>query len=89
MSLDWHGEAELCVKKILLQVPIGFRQSARIRITERAEILAAECGLITVDIDHAVQALAQATPTFQHQSIDIALKELDIETGNLFHQEIE
>lgn len=87
ITLDWHIEAVECIQKILLQVPLGFRQLARSRITERAEMLTAEHELITVDIDHAVRALALATPLFQHRSIEIALKKLNIETGNLFHQE--
>ncbi len=86
-SLDWQQDAEHCVKQMLLQVPIGFRQSARTRITERAEMLIAEHGLISVDIDRAVLALAQVTPTFQHQGIVIALKELGIDPGDLFHPE--
>ena len=87
-SLDWQQDAEDCVKQILLQVPIGFRQAARTRITERAEMLVAEHGLISVDVDRAVLALAQVTPIFQHQGIEIALKERNIDPGDLFKQEI-
>ncbi len=87
-SLDWQQDAEDCVKQILLQVPIGFRQGARTRITERAEMLIAGHGLISVDVDRAVLALAQVTPIFQHQGIEIALKKLGIDPGDLFQQEI-
>ncbi len=88
ISLDWDEDAEDCVQQILLQVPIGFRQSARIRVTECAEMLAAEQGLITVDIDRAVLALSQVTPLFQHQSIEKVLKERGINPSTLFQQEI-
>lgn len=87
-SLDWQQDAEDCIKQMLLQVPVGFRKAARIRITERAEMLIAEQGLITVDIDCAVKALAQVTPIFQHQGLEIALKERGIDPENLFQQEI-
>ncbi len=87
-SLDWQQDAEDCVKQILLQVPIGFRQGARTRITERAEMLVAEYGLISVDVDRAVLALAQVTPIFQHKGIETALKERGIDPGDLFKQEV-
>ncbi|MCK4842046.1 MAG: hypothetical protein KAT04_09195 [Methylococcales bacterium] len=87
-SLDWQQQAEDCIKQMLLQVPIGFRKAARTRVTERAEMLIAEQGLITVDIDSAVKALAQVTPIFQHQGLEIALKERGIDPGDFFQQEI-
>ena len=87
-SLDWQKNAEDCIKQVLPQVPIGFRQAARVRITERAEMLAAEEGLITVNIAQAVKSLAQVTPLFQHQVLEIELKNQGSDPGDLFQQDI-
>ena len=83
-SLDWDEDAEECVKQLLRIVPLSFRESARIRITEKAEMLIAEKGSITVDINCAVQALAEATPHFQHPALEEALHKRGIDSLNCF-----
>lgn len=84
-SLIWDGAAESCVKQMLRWVPIGFRDAARVRATEQAEMLAAGQASIIVALEHAVQALAETTPTFQHPALLSALQELGIDPGQHFH----
>lgn len=83
-SLYWEAEAEECVKQLVRIVPLSFRQNARIKITEKAEMLAASKGSITVTINDAVQALAEATPHFQHRALEEALIERGIDPLNYF-----
>lgn len=83
-SLYWETEAEECVKQLLRIVPLSFRQNARIRITEKAEMVTASKGTITVTINDAVQALAEATPHFQHRALKEALIERGIDPLNYF-----
>ena len=78
-SLDWGADAEECIKQILRVVPLSFRQLARTRITEKAEMLTARKGSISVNIDCAVQALAEATPHFQHPALEAGLLERGID----------
>lgn len=79
ISLDWEDQALDCIQQLLTYVPIDFRQLARTRVTERAEILAAEQGEISVDLNTAVQALAEITPHFQHPTLVAALRERGID----------
>lgn len=72
-SLDWHEDAEIAVQRLLRIVPLGFREQARQRVTEQAEMAAAYNGEVTVDQLTAIRSLAQATPTFQHQALREAL----------------
>lgn len=87
-ELIWDEEADLCTRRMLKLVPITFRQSARIRVTERAEMLAGEVGSVTVSLDTAVRALVQTTPLFQRPSLQDALQEEGIETGNYFEEPV-
>ena len=85
ICLDWENQAVACLQALLKYVPIEFRQLARTRVTERAEVLAAEHGEITVTLEIAVQALAESTPHFQHPTLVAALHERGIATGTHFH----
>lgn len=87
-QLDWDEDADLCVRKMLRQVPVTFRQSARIRVTERAEMLAGEIGSITVTLDSGLRALAQTTPLFQRESLMEALSLEGIDPANYFEDSI-
>ena len=82
--LDWQAAAVSCIQQLLTYIPIAFRQTARSRITERAEVLAAERGEITVDLADAVQALADTTPVFQHPTLIAALRERAINPDPYF-----
>lgn len=84
ISLDWEEQAVNCIQQLLTYVPIDFRQLARTRITERAEVLAAEQGEINVDLNIAVQALAETTPHFQHPTLVAALRERGIDPLHYF-----
>jgi hypothetical protein len=79
IALDWQQQAIDSIQQLLTYVPIDFRDLARSRVTEQAELLAAEQGKITVNLDFALQALAQTTPLFQHPTLVIALRERNID----------
>ena len=87
-TLVWGVDAEECIKQILRVVPLSFRDQARIRITEKAEMLVAGKGSISVNIDCAVQALAEATPHFQHPAIEAGLHERGIDPLGYFVRDI-
>lgn len=84
ISLDWEDQAVDCIQQLLTYVPIDFRQLARTRVTEQAEILAAEQGEISVTLNIAVQALAEITPHFQHPVLVEALRERGIDPQQHF-----
>lgn len=88
ISLDWEQLAMDCVQQLLTYIPIDFRSLARTLITERAEVLAAEQGEITVDLNVAVQALAETTPHFQHPTLVAALRECGIDPAQHFKQSL-
>jgi hypothetical protein len=85
ISLDWETSALDCVQQLLVCIPLDFRHLARQRITERAEVLAAEQGEITVTLNIAVQALAETTPHFQHPTLVAALHERGIAPLHYFN----
>lgn len=87
-QLFWDEDADLCTRKMLKLVPVTFRQSARIRVTERAEMLCGETGSVTVSLDIALQALAQTTPLFQRPSLLEALQHEGIDPSNYFDDPI-
>lgn len=76
-SLEWAEEVQHTIQRILLSVPIAFREKARVEIVEKAEVRAAEDGEIEVFLHHALHACAQSTPLFQHR----ALREKMLEEG--------
>lgn len=84
ISLDWEEQTLDCIQQLLRYIPISFRHLARTRITERAEVLAAEQGEITVALNTAVQALAETTPHFQHPILITALRERGIDSLQYF-----
>lgn len=86
MSLIWDEQAEQCLRKLLRLIPVDFRDTARIRITEQAEMLAAADAAITVNLTNALQALAEITPHFQHPMLVAALREMGIEPSAHFQQ---
>lgn len=86
ISLDWEELALDCIQQLLTYVPIDFRQLARTLITERAEVLTAEQGEITVGLNTAVQALAETTPHFQHPTLVAALRERGVDPLDHFKE---
>ena len=88
ISLDWEEQALNCIQQSLTYVPIDFRQPVRTLITERAEVLTAEQGEITVDLKTAVQALAETTPHFQHPTLVAALRERGIDPSRHFKEPV-
>ncbi len=82
--LEWETQAVTCIQQLLRMTPLAFRDLARQRITEHAELLAAERGEISVDLSCAVQALAQVTPVFQHPTLVAQLQERHIDPGDYF-----
>lgn len=85
-SLIWDGQAESCIRQILRLIPIDFRDGARLRITEKAEMLAGENAAITVTLDNALQALADITPHFQHPLLLSALQQQGIDASGHFQR---
>ncbi len=82
--LDWQESATICIQTLLTCTPLGFRALARQRVTEQAEVLAAERGEITVSLPDALQALAQVTPRFQHPTLFFALQAQHIDPKPYF-----
>lgn len=74
-NLEWDGEALDHVRHVLRIVPIAFRDTARIRVTQYAEATAVRCGEAEVLVEHAVRALLDTTPAFQHDALRTALAE--------------
>ncbi|MGZ4980495.1 MAG: hypothetical protein ACXWE4_04320 [Methylobacter sp.] len=87
-SLIWEEDAESCIKKMLKLVPISFRQPARLRVTERAEMLAGEDASINVSLDTALRALADVTPLFQRPVLMSALQQEGIDPSRYFKESI-
>lgn len=85
-ELIWHDEAEACVKRMLKLVPISFRQPARVRVTERAEMIAGENASITVTLADALHALADTTPLFQRAILISTLQAEGIDTTIYFQE---
>jgi Protein of unknown function (DUF2621) len=83
-SLEWDEEAEDTLKDIIRIVPIEFRANARKRVTEYAEMLAGEWASICVDQETAIRALVEATPLFQHPSLQAALLKRGLDASNYF-----
>jgi len=84
ISLDWPEDVQEPLKHILCCVPLAFRDKARKEITERAEYLTAEQGNITVAKEQAMLACAQATPLFQHHSLQEKMREVGIDPTPYF-----
>ena len=89
MCLDWDDEVVECVQVLLKLVPIDFRDLARVKMTEKAEILASQQGLITVEMSHAIEAMAACSPPFQYPALEAALKERGINPENYFMDNVE
>jgi len=87
-SLIWQDDAEACIKKMLTLVPITFRDVARTRVTERAEMLAGEEASITVTLDNALHALTETTPLFQHPILIATLQQDGIDTTLYFQHQL-
>ena len=68
-SINWHKDALELTRKLLKSVPITFRDSARVKVTECAEADAIVDGRIEVDLEIAVLSLVKVTPDFQHESL--------------------
>lgn len=76
-SLVWDEATDLRIRRILRMVPLGFRESARKRITEKAEYDSVEQGLLMVSESIALHSMVAITPAFQIR----ALMELLINEG--------
>jgi hypothetical protein len=87
-SLIWDEKAENAIRQLLRFTPVHFRDVARIRITEQAEMLAAAQASITVNLDYALQALAELTPHFQHPLLISALQQMEIEPTAHFQRTV-
>lgn len=83
-ALVWDECAENCIREVLKQIPLSFRSQARIRITERAEMISGQEGLVRVSLDHAIRSLAETTPNFQHRTLCLALSEMGIDPARYF-----
>jgi len=68
-TLVWDEAVDLRTRRILRSVPLGFRDSARKRVTERAEYAAVEKGLLAVGEAEAMHSMVAITPAFQHRAL--------------------
>jgi len=68
-SLPWEPAADALVRQVLRAVPLAFRDGARTRVTEQAEIEAVASGEISVSVPASVRGLFAATPPFQHAQL--------------------
>ncbi|MDH5355352.1 MAG: hypothetical protein OEY09_12985 [Gammaproteobacteria bacterium] len=68
-SLDWMEDAEAMTRQLLTSVPISFRESARTKVTKKAEANAIVEGDTIVTLDVACQAIVDMTPDFQYKTL--------------------
>jgi len=68
-SLVWNEKTEMQIRRMLRLVPLGFRESARQRVTEKAEYMAVEQGELMVDESCAMKSIVTITPQFQHRAL--------------------
>ncbi|MBK03439.1 MAG: hypothetical protein CL920_19485 [Deltaproteobacteria bacterium] len=66
MNLCWSPQAESFMRSSLRLVPVVFRDVARTRCTEKAELMSVEHGDVEVDMDTAVRAFIREAPFFMH-----------------------
>ncbi len=78
-SFDWSEETETAVKLLLRCVPLPFRKEARIKVTEKAEMNAAEAGEISVGMTVALHSFIQETPLFQHRALWEEMEKIDLD----------
>jgi hypothetical protein len=81
-ELVWQPEAVSLVQEMLRLVPLSFRDGARRRVTAFAESLAVGTGAVEVVQRQARDALLQATPDFQQDALQAALRERDALEGS-------
>ena len=84
MSLEWREEAESIIKKLLALVPISFRDSARCKITQKAEADTIVEGETIVGLDSAMKAIVYCTPAFRMQELRENMDKLGIDTSLYF-----
>ncbi|MDQ6962708.1 MAG: hypothetical protein Q9M28_09320 [Mariprofundaceae bacterium] len=68
-SLAWDEKTDLNIRRILRMVPLGFRKSARQRITDKAEYDSVEQGSLMVNESLAMQTMVAITPAFQIRAL--------------------
>lgn len=81
-KLPWDADATDRVQQLLRRVPVVFRDTARTKVTTRAEFLSVESGDLAVSLFHGVQAVAQTTPSFQLDRLRQAFEELGLDPAH-------
>lgn len=80
-ELCWEEKAEELLRRLLLLVPVAFRQNARTRCVEIAEWLAVEGGDVEVDTACAVRASIRGAPFFMRDVVREQLVEEGIDVA--------
>jgi len=78
-TLPWDGTTKEQVQRILRITPLAFRDSARKKVTERAEYITVEGGGLTVGPAQAMKALVEVTLKFQHPTLYKAMLKENID----------
>ncbi|TNE45714.1 MAG: hypothetical protein EP343_26005 [Deltaproteobacteria bacterium] len=85
-QLDWEAEADTYTRHILRCIPISFREDARVKITEAAEVRAAEEGEITVNLETALRVFVKETPFFQRRALWEEYERLGLDAPFFFEE---
>ena len=83
-DLDWQEDADGHLRHILREIPLAFRDQARLRITREAEARTLARGQVQVQVPDAMEALVACTPTFQHAHLRNVIAARGIEAGRWF-----
>ncbi len=78
-SMYWEPRAVECVKALLAEIPVAFRDTARQRVIERAEFLATEQAEDSVSWRLGVRAVVQVTPAFKLPQLRSSLLALGLQ----------
>jgi catechol 2,3-dioxygenase-like lactoylglutathione lyase family enzyme len=84
ISIDWKDDALMKIRQLLKSVPVSFRHSARLNVTEMAEAKAVVEGQQTVDLKLAMRTLVQITPEFQHDNLKAEMHRNQINPDEYF-----
>ena len=85
-TLPWDEQTDLHTRRILRVAPLSFREKAREQVTQRAEYLAVEAGVLHVQEEHAMQAFVDITLDFQYQALFDAIQKEGIDASTYLQE---
>ncbi len=77
-TLDWTNEAVDIVQELMAEVPLDFREAAKVKVVEEAESNAIAEGETAIDYKSAIRAIVMTTPAFRKEELVTRLKTMDI-----------